>query len=109
MSSPVLSKPATAHNPLEPTEPLVPTEPGSLEAQVHPQTEQTQHDSVTTRAEKHVRHAAERNGAQGAGSLDAGGSVSEAPVAQSDIIHPSTRHKGVAPIKPESVSISEAV
>ena len=84
----------------------MPTEPGSLEDQVHPQAKQTQHDSVTTRAEK---HAAERNGAQGAGSLDAGGSVSEAPVAQSDIIHPSTRHKGVAPIKPESVSISEAV
>ena len=108
MSIPSADYAPAAHNPVEPTESLVPTVPASLEAQVYPQSEPIQHDSATTRAEKLVRHAAGLRGAFEGSSSDAVGSASEAPLAQEDDVPPSTRQKGVAPIKPESVSSSEA-
>ena len=92
-------------NPLEPGEPLKPIHSGSLEAQVHPQSELLPYDSAITRAEKEVRYAVGAQSDARSESMVRNGDPKEAPAAPTDHL-PSGRQKGVAPIKSELVSIS---
>ena len=94
----------TACNPLETSDPLIPAAPASHESRLHPQSTPLHNDSATTRAEKHVRHAA--HGQEVDGVTPAVGPEDGAPLAQTEDQAPSTRQKGVAPIKAESVQIS---